>query len=202
MEIFYKKKGSSILLILMIVAIALENLKLFNFLGAPIKLTHIVFIFAIINSLILRIEKVGFSIKQLITLIFLLIIPLLPLFRVSNTIEFLKTFLIYLIMVFFMVFSYSDYLSKFKMNYKKYIYLFLWIVLVVQTLGIVQFITMNYFGYFFLEGIWGKFQFHSSIYGMQFGLYRAYSIFHEPSLFGWVSTTSFAICIYLSRKKI
>lgn len=199
MQLILKKK-SSILLIIMIIAIALENFKLINILGAPIKLTHLVFIVAIINSLYMRIVKKQFNLKHLTILLFFLILPLLPLYRVVNTTEFLKTYVIYIIMISFMSFSYLDFSKKINATYKIYIYLFLWVILLVQLLGIIQFVCMNYFGYFFLEGIWGDFQFHTSIYGMQFGMYRAYSIFHEPSFFGWISTTSFAICIYLKRK--
>ncbi len=199
MQLILKKK-SSILLIIMIIAIALENFKLINILGAPIKLTHLVFIVAIINSLYMRIVKQQFNLKHLTILLFFLILPLLPLYRVVNTTEFLKTYVIYIIMISFMSFSYLDFSKKINATYKIYIYLFLWVILLVQILGIIQFVCMNYFGYFFLDGIWGGFQFHRSIYGMQFGLYRAYSIFHEPSFFGWISTSSFAICIYLKKK--
>lgn len=184
----------------MIIAIALENFKLINILGAPIKLSHLLFIAAIIQALLLRKVNQQFNIKYLIIYLFYIIVPLFPLYRIVDLDEFLKTYVIYFIIISFIVFSYVDFSKKFNSNAMKYIYLFLSIILFIQLLGIIQFICMNYFGYFFLEGIWGNFQFHQSIYGMQFGLYRAYSIFHEPSLFGWMSTTSFAICIYLKRK--
>lgn len=184
----------------MIVAIALENFKLINIFGAPIKLTHIVLMVAIINSLFLKIAKQQFNLKYILVLFLLLTIPLFPLYRIYDITEFFKTYVIYVIMISFMIFSYPDFLKKFKGDYSSYINIYIYISLLVQLLGIIQFVCMNFFNYFFLEGIWGNFQFHRSIYGMQFGLYRAYSIFHEPSFFGWISTTSFAICTYLKRK--
>ncbi|MFL0493512.1 hypothetical protein [Priestia megaterium] len=200
MNLSCKKNNIDVLLVVMILAMAFENFKIFNLLGAPIKITHLVFLLAILKSLFWKIAKQQFTLKSLSLLFLWCAIPLLPVYRLADTTEFFKTYMVYLIMVFFMTFSYSDYYKRFEENQKKYIYLFLWMMLIIQILGIIQFICMNFFDYFFLEGIWGSFQFHSSIFGMQSGLYRAYSIFHEPSLFGWMSTTSFAICIYVKRK--
>lgn len=199
MELLYKHNKKNLIIFFMIIAIAFENFTIIQIFNAPIKLTHIVFIIGIIGSIYLRAVKKSFSLIQIMAISFFITIPIIPLYRIADTNEFLKTYVVYLIMLFFIVFAYTDLSKKFRLNYNLYIYLFLYIVVFIQILGVIQFISMNYFGYFFLEGIWGQYQFHTSIFGMQFGLYRAYSIFHEPSVFGWITTTSFAICEYLRK---
>ncbi|WP_368895320.1 hypothetical protein [Priestia megaterium] len=199
----FKSKANKIdiLIILMILGMAFENFKILNLAGAPVKITHVVFALAIIKSLFLVIRKQEVTLKNAILLLFLLVIPLIPIYRIYDTMEFFKTYIIYVIIVSFMFSSYEYYSNEFKKNHRTYIFIFLYMMLIIQVLGVIQFVCMNFFDYFFLEGFWGNFQFHNSIFGMQLGFYRAYSIFHEPSLFGWMSTTSFALCIYLKRRK-
>lgn len=200
MEYLYKQQNKiNFILIFLIISIAFENLKIIQLLGAPVKITHIVFILGIISTLYIKDMNKQFTLNQIIIFIFYLIIPIIPIYRISDIQEFIKTYAIYIIMLLFIIFAYDVFLRVFQSKSQLYISIFLYLIFFIQLLGVIQFLCMNYFNYFFLEGIWGGNQFHNNIFGMQYGLYRTFSIFHEPSVFGWVSTSSFAICEYLRK---
>lgn len=190
------------LITLLIVSVAFENLKVATILGAAIKPTHILAICFVALSMFS--ERIGKR-DSLMGLAFL-ILPLLSLYRINDRTEWVKAYAIYVLLVSFLVLARKRFMLEFARDYHYYVRLLLFVIAFTQLLGIIQFVSMNLFGYFFLEGFFGQLQFHETMFGVQSGFYRAYSLYHEPSVFGWVTTTSIVIILYtdsstLTRRK-
>ena len=178
-----------------IFCIILENFKLFTIMGAAFKPIHIFIIAAIIYNILFA----KFYIKDIICGLLFLVIPVLPLYRINDLDEWFKSYFIYVLIVGFMMTSMRSFVRAFKQDHAKYIRLFLYVVAFTQILGIIQFVCMNVFDYFFLENFWGRFQFHPSQYGESNGLYRAYSLFLEPSFFAWVCNSALAVILFSNK---
>ena len=79
-------------------------------------------------------------------------------------------------------------------------------MLITQILGIIQFALANGLHTFFLDNIFGRFQYSPNQYDMMFGFYRSYSLYIEPSFFGWVINLSITVLLFsnktiISKKK-
>ncbi|MBO5379054.1 MAG: hypothetical protein J6A90_01880 [Clostridia bacterium] len=184
-----KLSAEKIFISLIIVSLAFENFRLFTVLGASFKPIHAIAAAAIIYFFFFK--KITF--KKVVGSLLFLVIPLLPFYRINDTREFIKTYVIYAMMVLFITLVLPHLKEEFKEGFSGYYRLFNNVIVIVCVLGIVQFILMNAFGIMFLDGVFGRFQFHYNNYGQQAGFYRAYSIFHEPSYFGWVLDIALAI---------
>lgn len=179
----------------LIFCIIFQNVKLFSVLGAELKPVHFFVILAILYCMIAKPIKP----RHFLVGICFLILPVLPLYRINDVMEWLKSYVIYVLICLFFTFAIRHFIAEFKKNYNNYIMLTLNVILFMQVLGIIQFISMNLFGYFLFQDFWGRFQFHYSQFGMSGGLYRAYSLFYEPSVFAWVSNTSLAITLFCDK---
>lgn len=192
-----KVNVEAIFVVLIIISLALENFKLFTVMEAAFKPIQIIALLAAIYCAMFN----AITVKKIMYTIFFLAVPLCPLYRISDKQEFLKTYVIYAIIVLFVIYALPSLKNEFKERAQGYLKLFNFVIAVLAVLGIVQFILMNFFGVMFLEGIFGAFQFHFSATTMQSGFYRAYSLFHEPSYFGWVLDIALVVNLVTLGKK-
>lgn len=189
---------SGLFVVALIICLALENFRLFTFLGASIKPIHLIALLSAIYFAFFR----GVSVKKMVGVIAFLAIPLLPFYRINDQLEFIKTYAIYTIMVLFMVFAFPYLKDEFKEGSKAYLKLFNFVMAVLAVLGIAQFITMNFFGFDFLKGIFGPFLAVAQATDSQgSGFERAISLFSEPSYFGWVLDIALAVNLVLLKKE-
>ena len=187
-----------IFIVLIIISLALENFKLFTVMDAAFKPIQIVAFFAVIYFALFR----GISAKKIVGAILFLVIPLLPLYRIDDQREFIKSYAIYAIIVLFVVFALPHLKEEFKKSSQSYIGVFNVVIMVVSVLGIAQFITMNLFGFDFLDGIFGSFlAVAQATHAQGSNFYRAISLFSEPSYFGWVLGVALAINLVLLKKE-
>ena len=175
-----------------IICIALENVKILSLAGAAIKPIHFVFGLAVVYCVVAK----RVPIKHLALGAFFLVLPVFPVYRINDLGEWIKTYAIYAIICLFMTFAMRHFIEEFKRNSKKYVIMIVNTIAFLEVLGIIQFIAMNLFGIFLFQDFWGMFQFHHSQFGMSGNLYRAYSLFYEPSVFAWVINTSITICLF------
>ena len=187
----------AVFIVLIIISLALENFRLFTIMGASFKPIQAIAALAVVYCFLFH----AIDVKKIMWTIAFLAIPLAPLYRISDKTEFFKTYVIYAIIVVFVCFALPHLKKTFRENPKMYLSVFNTVITVLCILGIVQFILMNAFDIMFLEGIFGTFQFHFSATTIQSGFYRAYSLFHEPSYFGWVLDTALAINLIMLEKK-
>lgn len=187
-----------IFIVLIIISLALENFKLFTVLGAAFKPIQVVALFAAVFYALFR----GVTVKKIVGAIAFLAIPLLPLYRINDQREFFKSYVIYTIIVLFVVFALPHLKEEFCKGFSAYINVYNAVIVVVAVLGIAQFITMNLFGFDFLDGIFGSFLAVSQATDSQgSGFQRAISLFHEPSYFGWVLDIALAVNFVLLKKE-
>lgn len=185
-----------LVIIILIVSVLFENMKIVSVLGSSFKITHIVLIIAILAGLRQRIVRQ----RDFLIGVFLLILPCLPLYRINDKTEWFKSYVIYAMLILFLVFAYRRTILEFKKYYKGYVRLLLSIIAITQILGIIQFICMNYFNYFFLLDVFGSLAFQKNIFNMYNGFYRAFSIYHEPSFFGLVTLTGVTVLFLVGKK--
>lgn len=183
------EKRERFLVIFIIISLFFENVRLFSLFGGVIKVSHVAMILAILYGLIYCKP----SRKTFLYFFFFMCIPLLPISRINNINGFLGSYMNYAIIVFFVCFALKFLKEAFCKNVSFYLKCFNVVVSVASVLAIIQFMMMNFFGIFWLDGLWGSMQFHPSSYGIEMGFYRAYSVFHEPSYLGFVCNASIAI---------
>lgn len=192
-----KNKFWNIIIICIILSVALENFKIANVLGTSLKPIHIVVILSIIYSLFF--EKIKPT--NLLLACFFLILPLIPLYRINDKLEFFKTYVVYFLMVMFCAFSLNPLKDRFVLDKVKYLNILIAVISIVQILGILQFLTLNLMGFDFMQNIFGTFTFHPTMNGTYNSRFlRAYSVYHEPSVLGWVTNTGFLITL-LGKKR-
>lgn len=184
----------SAIIILLIISVALENFKLFDLAGAPFKVTHIVFAIGIVYGFFTTKIKP----KQFVLFLLFIALPLLPLYRINDKLEWFKSYAIYLLIVLFTFFCFKQIVKEFTRKKWFFTKWFLLITSICEILGIVQFITVNFLGIDFLNGIFGSFEFHPTMTSISNGFTRSYSLFHEPSVLGWVTISSLVV-VLLSR---
>lgn len=184
-----KLSAEKIFIPLIIVSMAFENFRLFSVLGASFKPIHAIAAVAIIYFFFFK--KITF--KKVVGSLLFLVIPLAPLYRISDKKEFMKTYVIYAMMVLFITLVLPYLKEEFKEGFSGYYRLFNNVIIIVCVLGVIQFIAMNLFDYQIFGDIFGSFEYHTNNATKQSGLYRAFSLFHEPSYFGWVLDIALAI---------
>lgn len=184
-----KLSAEKIFIPLIIVSLAFENFRLFSVIGASFKPIHAIAAAAIIYFFFFK--KITFK-KVAGSLIFL-VIPLLPFYRINDTREFMKTYVIYAMMVLFITLVLPHLKEEFKEGFSGYYRLFNNVIIILCVLGVIQFIAMNIFNYELFGDIFGRFEYHTNNATVKSGISRAYSIFHEPSYFGWVLDIALAI---------
>ena len=81
-----------------IVSILFENMQIISIMGAGFKLLHLILILCILRQLITRPLKL----KALTLGIIFLLIPVLPLYRINDIVEWFKSYVIYVILVLFL----------------------------------------------------------------------------------------------------
>ena len=81
---------SGLFVVALIICLALENFRLFTFLGASIKPIHLIALLSAIYFAFFR----GVSVKKMVGVIAFLAIPLLPFYRINDQLEFIKTYAI------------------------------------------------------------------------------------------------------------
>ncbi len=178
---------------LIIIGVLCENIKIFDVMGAPFKLDHIIFLLAII------VTGIHIKLKRLFAGILLIVLPCLCLYRIGDKGEWLKSYIGYLFLVTFLIFVFPKFLREFKRNHTYYLRLLLKTIAFAQILGVIQFFCMNLFNVFFLQDVFGVFQFHKNVFDMTNGLYRTFSVYHEPSFFGLVTITSITTLFVAER---
>ena len=183
------EKIEQFLILFVIASLFFENVLLFSLFGGSIKVSHIAMILAIVYGFF----YCAHTVKEYIGLLFFLLFPLIPLYRINDIGSFLSSYINYAIIVFFVCFALKIMRKAFCKDAVFYLRFYNIIVSLASVLAIIQFIMMNLFGIFWLDGFWGSFQFHHSSYGIEMGLYRAYSVFHEPSYLGFVCNLGIAI---------
>lgn len=177
-----------------IVCIALENVKIVSLAGASLKPIHVILALAAVYCMLVK----PVPLKRVAWGTFFLALPLFPIYRIGDMGEWAKSYLVYAIMCLFITYAMKHFIAEFKCDTRRYIRLMLNIIVILEILGIIQFVMMNLFEVFFLKDFWGIFQFHHSQFGKSGGLYRAYSLFYEPSFFAWVCNTSIATCLFFN----
>lgn len=188
----------SLFIISIIFCLALENFKLFDVLGASIKPIHLIAILAFLYCAAFR----AITVKKIVLTVLFWAIPLCPLYRINDKLEFFKTYVIYVIMVVFIVFVLPHLKKTFCENPEMYLKLFNIVIFVLAILGIAQFITMNFMGFDFLKGIFGPFLAVAQATDSQgSGFQRAISLFSEPSYFGWVLDIALAVNLVMLKKR-
>ena len=181
-----------------ILCILLENVKIFDVMGASIKPIHVVMILSSLYCIVF--EKM--YIRDISIGMLFLALPLLPLYRINDLTEWLKSYVIYAIMCVFLATAMRYFIAEIQVNYKKHLKLLLFTIAFTQILGIIQFLRMNLYEDFWLRNIWGKYQFHRNQFGKSYGFYRAYSLFYEPSVFAWITFTAFSILLFSEKEAI
>ena len=196
MRAIYTNKTSVMRFVIcsLIVSIVFENVKLFSVFGAAFKPIHVIMIISIAYNLLSR----RLVAKDVVVGMFFLLLPILPLYRINDIMEWFKSYFVYAMIVAFFATSLRTFITVFKENYEKYVRLFLATIAFTQVLGVIQFICMNFLEYFFLLDFWGPFQFHANQFGMTNDFYRAYSLFFEPSFLAWVSNSSLCVVLFLN----
>lgn len=184
-----KLSAEKIFISLIIVSLAFENFRLFTVLGASFKPIHAIAAVAIIYFIIFK----TLTFKKVAGSLVFLAIPLLPLYRISDKGEFIKTYIIYAMMVLFIAFVLPHLKEEFKQDFSGYYRLFNNVIIILCVLGIIQFIAMNVFNYELFGNIFGSFEYHTNNATVKSGISRAFSVFHEPSYFGWVLDIALAI---------
>lgn len=182
-----------ILIKLLIVCIPLENFKLFSIFGAPIKISHLILFMMIIIS----IKKSKINKKQLAFMLIALVMPLIPIYRINDLLEFFKSYIMYFLFVIFLFFSLKNVMNEFKKNFKIYVNLILNVILIIEVLGLLQFLVMKVFDYTMFINFFGKFSACSTIVR-----HGAFSLFHEPSVLGWVINFEICLLFYIENKNI
>lgn len=192
-----KLSAEKIFISLIIVSLALENFRLFTVLGASFKPIHAITAVAILYYLFFK----TITFKKIAGSLVFLVIPLLPFYRINDTREFIKTYVIYAMMVLFITLVLPHLKEEFKEDFSGYYRLFNNVIIIVCILGIIQFIAMNLFDRELFGDIFGSFEYHKNNATQKSGLYRAFSVFHESSYFGWVLDIALAINLVVKDER-
>jgi hypothetical protein len=177
--------------------LSFSNIKFFTLIGASIQPVHFIYIFLIL----LTIKNVGL-ISNLGHLSFYIIFPFFSFFNVTSTIEFLKTYVIYLLILISFLYILPFVLTFPKRILENIISIFIFVSFILGFFGIIQFIFINFYNNFYFYNFFGPLQFHPHYIDILFGFYRSTSVYLEPSFFGWVTLTNFTFILYLTKKKI
>lgn len=181
---------------LLIISIFFENVKIVSVMGTAFKPTHIVFLMAILAGIYQRyVPK-----RDMAAGVLFLLLPCLPLYRINDKMEWFKSYVIYAMLLFFLIFAFRRFVVEFKKNYKHYIKILVYVIAFTQVLGVIQFICMNFLNFFFLRDVFGTFEYQRNIFNMANGFYRSYSVYHEPSFFGLVTITSVTVLFTLGKQ--
>lgn len=181
------------------ICVVLENFMLFSVMGAPVQPSHLIFWIAILAALFgseLHVKKTNLAVALI-----LFILPLVPLYRISDTMEFIKSYVIYALDIVFICFAVPEIievLSEPKV-YDKFLRILIGVITLTELFGILQFGLNNAIGRDIAYGIFGHFESHVCLTSYKFGVYRAYSIFHEPSVFAWICSFGLAILLYKGK---
>ena len=151
-----ERKRVSALVLLMTLAIYWENVMVIKVAGAPFKPTHIIFIAAIIMAL--RRMKCRINKTNFYEILFFLILPILPLYRIHDVGEWFKSYVVWIIIVLYIGSAFNFWNAIFQKNRQQYIKIFVYTLVIVQILAIIQSILMNLAGIMFLAKLFGPFQ--------------------------------------------
>lgn len=192
-----KLSAEKIFISLIIISLAFENFRLFTVIGASFKPIHAITVLAILYFLLFK----SITFKKVMGSLIFLVIPLLPFYRINDTREFMKTYVIYAMMVLFITLVLPHLKEEFKHNFSGYYRLFNNVIIILCILGIIQFIAMNILGVELFGNIFGSFEYHTNVATQKSGLQRAFSLFHEPSYFGWVLDIALAINLVINDER-
>lgn len=185
------------LISLLLICLLFENIKLFSVFGGSVKPSHLIVLTSILYCLFNnKISKNKISKKSAMLILLFVALPVFPLYRILNMREWFKSYVIYILIICFFVFCYSHFKSIYAQKFMLLQKIVCWVFFIGELLGIIQFIAVNFFGVKFLIDAFGPFQFHFSYYNYEFGFMRCFSVFHEPSVLGWVSSSFIFILIY------
>lgn len=183
-------------IILLPFCIILLNIQLFD-VGAAVKPAHIIVILIILSAI-----YNNFKINKPKILLIYIFVPLLGLSNIISLYEFIKTYVVYILSSILIMVGLQYYKNIDKAILKKMFTVFFRAFNITAAYGIVQFLSANIFKNLSLYNNLGSFQFHPHLDNSLFGLYRATSIYIEPSVFAWVCTTVFVILYYLRNCEI
>lgn len=193
-----KKTKWSFLLRLLIISILFENFTVMNIIGASFKLYHVVAFLGLFFSLG---KKTKFSKVGILYFLTAIVIPLLPLYRISDKFEFFKTYFIFFIFMLFLLLCFKDLKNEFIRNFNFYVRYIVAVVVFAAIFGIIQFV-LNLSGITILNNIFGAREFAAQAVGFALGFRRVNSLFHEPSYFGFILCMGESIVLYSLDKKI
>ena len=100
-----------------ILCILLENVKIFDVMGASIKPIHVVMILSSLYCIVF--EKM--YIRDISIGMLFLALPLLPLYRINDLTEWLKSYVIYALMCVFLATAMRYFIAEIQVNYKKHL---------------------------------------------------------------------------------
>lgn len=189
------RKLNNKLIILLPFGLLLINIKFFDIFGASIKPIHFIVLLIIIYSLTKK-----FKTKNFLLAIVYLLIPFLALGNVISLSSFLSTYLIYFMAVLLTFFGINLYTNSSYENLRRMFILLFRFFNFTAIYGICQYVLANYFQNYSLYNNLGSLQFHPHYPNELFGISRATSIYIEPSVYAWISTTVFVIFYYLGKK--
>ena len=137
------------------ICVVLENFMLFSVMGAPVQPSHLIFWIAILAALFgseLHVKKTNLAVALI-----LFILPLVPLYRISDTMEFIKSYVIYALDIVFICFAVPEIievLSEPKV-YDKFLRILIGVITLTELFGILQFGLNNAIGKrYCIRNIW------------------------------------------------
>ncbi len=196
-----EKRILGILHFCMVASIYLENFQLCSILGAPLMLSHLVFAGAVPISL--RSSRGKVSRKSLPWILFFLALPALPLYRIGDLREWVKSYAVWALSVLYLGLAFRIIRKGISdLERRKMIRLFFFLASGTELLAICQFLLMNTAGVLFLAHVFGPFQRIPAFVSQKGGLYRAFSIFHEPSVLGWMVSNELSVLFYVEEERI
>ena len=193
------KTKKSIIVSLLVILVYLENMQLVPILGTSLKPHHLVFIYAVLFVMLYK--KYVSRVRTAIAIV-ALVLPMLPLYRISDQMEWVKSYVIWGIATIYFAWAFPWINEKFQENRTYYIKLFIYLALLIQTVSVIQFAIMNTTGNIFLRNLFGPLQYIKPYVSTKNGIYRAFSVFHEPSVLGWVNSSALAVVLYTGKENL
>jgi hypothetical protein len=135
-----------------------------------------------------------------VTTILYSFVPLFGVINASDIAQFLVSYLVYLILIVFYFYG-SVIINRINIHViDKSLKLFWFFLFLSSVFSIFQFILANYYDPQIAYNFFGSFQFHPHLDNQIFGIYRATSVFYEPSFLGIMAYVGITTIILLKDK--
>ena len=177
------------------ISIVFSNTFIFSLIGAKVQLSHIIVLLMILTLIL---SKSRVKCEPMIVAAILMVLPLAPLYRINDYMEFFKSYVMYLTIL-FLVFIYFNSIKNEPDVLKRVLKNFCIVMFCMEIYGIIQFALVNIAGIETLYNVFGNHQFLTQIETQFWGIRRASSLFYEPSIFGVMCDLEF-MCLLILKK--